>query len=70
MVDLNCSEDVVYIGGDINGIEAIKMVGFGCAPSNAMPQVKEVADYVTKCKGGEGVIREVVELLMSQAGKE
>ena len=57
-VDLN---NVCYIGDDINDIEAIKMVGFGCCPADAMPQVKIVADYVTKARGGEVVIREVIE---------
>ncbi|MCD8107081.1 MAG: N-acylneuraminate cytidylyltransferase [Oscillospiraceae bacterium] len=58
-------ENVAYVGDDINDIDVIKMVGFGCAPADAMPQVKEVADYVTKAKGGEGVIREVIEWLMN-----
>ncbi|MCD7905650.1 MAG: N-acylneuraminate cytidylyltransferase [Clostridiales bacterium] len=56
-------ENVAYVGDDINDIEVIKMVGLGCAPADAMPQVKAVADYVTKTKGGEGVIREVIEEL-------
>lgn len=56
-------ENVAYVGDDINDLEVIKMVGFGCAPADAMPQVKEAAKYVTKAKGGEGVIREVVSLL-------
>lgn len=54
-------KNVCYIGDDINDIEAIKMVGLGCCPVDAMPEVKAVAKYVTKAKGGEGVIREVVE---------
>ncbi len=57
-------ENVAYVGDDINDIDVIKMVGFGCAPANAMPQVKSAADYVTKAKGGEGVIREVVEAII------
>lgn len=57
-------ENVCYIGDDINDIEAIKMVGFGCCPADAMPDVKAVADYVTVVKGGEGVIREVVSKLI------
>lgn len=57
-------ENVAYIGDDINDLEAVKMVGFGCAPIDAMPQVKEVAKYITKAKGGEGVIREVAEKLV------
>ena len=54
-------QSVCYIGDDINDVDVIKMVGFGCAPADAMPQAKAVAKYVTKTKGGEGVIREVVE---------
>lgn len=56
-------DNVAYIGDDINDMEVVKMVGYGCAPADSMPQVKAVADYVTKAKGGEGVIREVVSLL-------
>lgn len=53
--------NVAYIGDDVNDLEVIKMVGFGCCPADAMPQVREAAKLVTKAKGGEGVIREVVE---------
>lgn len=56
-------EEVAYIGDDINDLEVVRMVGFGCCPANAMPQVKEVAKYVAKVNGGEGVIREIVEQL-------
>lgn len=55
--------NVAYIGDDLNDIELIKTVGFGCCPADAMPQVKEVVNLVTKTKGGEGVLREVVEFI-------
>lgn len=54
-------ENVCYIGDDINDLDVIKSVGFGCAPANAMPQIKEAAKYVTAARGGEGVIREVAD---------
>lgn len=54
-------ENVAYVGDDINDLEAIKMVGLGCAPADAQPQVRQAARYVTKARGGEGVIREVVD---------
>ena len=57
-------KNVCYIGDDINDVETIKAVGYGCCPADAMPQVKVVADYIAKAKGGEGVIREVVERLL------
>ncbi len=57
-------QNVCYIGDDINDVEAINLVGFGCAPADAMPDVRSAADYVTQVKGGEGVIREVVEKII------
>lgn len=54
-------ENVAYIGDDINDLEVLKSVGFGCAPADAISEVKAVAKYVTKAKGGEGVIREVID---------
>lgn len=57
-------ENVAYIGDDINDLEAIRLAGLGCAPFDALPQVKAAADYVTAAKGGEGVIREVIDLIL------
>ncbi len=58
-------ENVCYIGDDLFDVEAIKIVGLGCAPADAAEKAKEAADYVTKAKGGEGVIREVVEMILT-----
>jgi N-acylneuraminate cytidylyltransferase len=58
--------NVCYVGDDINDIEVIKAVGYGCCPADALPAVKEHADYVALSKGGEGVIREIAEIIMAQ----
>lgn len=58
-------ENVAYVGDDINDLGVIKLVGYGCAPADAMPLVKAAAKYVTAAKGGEGVIREVVERVLN-----
>lgn len=58
-------ENVCYVGDDINDIEVIKVVGYGCCPSDAIQAVKDVASYVAKAKGGEGVIREIVETIIN-----
>ena len=57
--------EVCYVGDDINDVEALRMVGYGCAPADAMPAAREAAKYVTKTKGGEGVIREVVDRILA-----
>ena len=59
-------EEVVFIGDDLLDIEAIKMVGLGCAPADASEKAKSVAKYITKANGGEGVIREVVEMILTE----
>lgn len=60
-------DSVLYIGDDINDIELLKAVGISCAPADAMPQVKEVVDYVSACRGGNGVIRDIYEWFMRNA---
>ncbi len=57
-------EDVVYIGDDVGDVEAVEFAGLGCCPADASSEVKAVADHITNAKGGEGVIREVVELIL------
>jgi len=57
-------ENVVYVGDDINDLDVIRMVGYGCCPADAMPQVRSAAKYITKAHGGEGVIREIVEKII------
>lgn len=56
--------NVAYIGDDINDLEVVKIVGFGCCPADAVPQVREEAKFMTKAKGGKGVIREVVDFIL------
>lgn len=53
-----------YIGDDLNDIDVMRAVCFSAAPSDAMRQNKEIADYVCKLKGGEGCVREVCEVLI------
>ena len=59
-------EKVAYIGDDMNDLEVIRMVGYGCCPADAVPQVKEAAKYVAEARGGRGVVREIVEKLVRE----
>ena len=61
---------VTYIGDDINDLEALKEVGFSASPADGMPQVAAVVDYVCQKKGGEGAVREVVEMILEAQGKD
>ena len=57
---------VIYVGNDINDLEAMKLVGYPIAPSDTGKELKNIARIVTKTKGGEGVIRELLDKLTTQ----
>lgn len=61
-------QNVAYVGDDVNDLEAIKAVGFGCSVLNAMQNVKEAAMYVTQKSGGQGAVREVIDLILGRMG--
>ncbi len=62
----HCELDrVLYIGNDINDLEAMRVVGYPIAPQDANDRVKDIAAVVLKRKGGEGVIREFYESILS-----
>ncbi|MFT8344009.1 MAG: HAD hydrolase family protein [Clostridium beijerinckii] len=57
-------DEIAYIGDDINDLEVIQHVGFGCCVYDGMENVKNVAKYVANAKGGQGAVREIVELIL------
>lgn len=59
-------QNVAYIGDDINDLAVIKAVGFGCSVANGTKEVKEAARYVTHKPGGQGAVREVIDMLLDQ----
>ena len=59
-------KEIAYIGDDINDLEVIKNVGLSFAVKDAINSVKEHADFVLNSKGGEGALREVVEIILKQ----
>jgi len=58
------SSEVAYIGDDFTDIVIMRRVGLAIATGNARAEVKRAAHYVTQAAGGEGAVREVVELLL------
>lgn len=61
---INASE-IAFIGDDINDIELIKKVGFSAVPKDANSVVKKYSKYVCETKGGDGVLREITDLIIA-----
>lgn len=54
-------DNVLYIGDDINDIPLLKAAGFSACPADAVKSVCSCVSYIAAKKGGEGVIREIVD---------
>jgi len=55
---------LVYLGNDLNDLPLMRQAGYGVAPADAHPMVKEIADLVLEQRGGEGFVRAFVERLL------
>jgi 3-deoxy-D-manno-octulosonate 8-phosphate phosphatase (KDO 8-P phosphatase) len=60
-------EAVCFMGDDVNDLTAMSMVGLSVAPANANEAVLAVARVVTKRRGGDGAVRELLDRLSTSS---
>ncbi|WP_447979757.1 KdsC family phosphatase [Candidatus Nitrospira bockiana] len=58
-------DQVAYMGDDVNDLDALTAAGFSATPADGIPEVQRVVHYVCRHKGGEGAVREVVDLILA-----
>ena len=63
------SEDVIYVGNDVNDLPCFPLVGFAVAVADAHPQVLAAADMRLTRAGGHGAVRELCDMLLMQMGE-
>ena len=61
-------EEVLFMGDDIPDYEAMKHAGISSAPSDAAAVIRQLAKYISPCKGGEGCVRDVIEKVLTLRG--
>ncbi|OGF63574.1 MAG: hypothetical protein A2Y62_22230 [Candidatus Fischerbacteria bacterium RBG_13_37_8] len=61
-------EEIAYIGDDLIDIPVFTLVGLSFAVANATKNTKLAADYVTYSEGGNGAVREALELILKAQG--
>jgi len=60
------SEQIAYIGDDLNDLPAMRYAGVSACPTDAADEVKAYCDFVLTPKGGEGAVRAFIELLFKK----
>ncbi len=60
------SNEIAYIGDDVNDIGLLKAVGLAAAPKDAIIDVMRICHYKCKTNSGEGAFRELADLIISE----
>ena len=56
--------EMAYMGDDFADIPVLRKTGVAITVKNARPEVKKICQYVTKDSGGDGAVREVIDLIL------
>jgi 3-deoxy-D-manno-octulosonate 8-phosphate phosphatase (KDO 8-P phosphatase) len=62
-------DEVCYMGDDIVDLGVLKRAGVAVAVANGVAEARAAADYITRAGGGQGAVREVVELVLKAQNK-
>ncbi len=61
-------DHVAFVGDDLADLPLLRRVALPIAVANAVPDVRQVASYVTTAPGGAGAAREVADLILHTRG--
>ncbi len=59
-------DEICFMGDDVNDLAAMELAGVSAAPADARPAVLHEVDIVTGASGGNGAVRELVDMLLSR----
>jgi len=58
-------ENVFYVGNDLNDFNVMKICGYSACPVDSHIKIKEISNIVLNTRGGEGVVRELLEEVLN-----
>ncbi len=61
--------EACFVGDDVIDLPVMWNCGFAVAVANARDEVKKDAHYVTKHRGGDGALRDVIEFILKSQGR-
>lgn len=57
---------ICFMGDDVNDIGALEIAGLSAAPANAHKSVKQKAALITEKSGGQGAVRELLDIILTK----
>ena len=61
--------DACFVGDDVVDLGVLRRVGLAIAPADGRPEARALAHFLTKAGGGNGCVREVVEMILKAQGR-
>ena len=61
--------EVAFIADDLPDLPVLARVGLAVAVANGVREVKRASHYITSRSGGDGAVREAIELILKAQGK-
>jgi len=58
------AEETAVMGDDLPDLPVMKIAGLALAPSDAAPEAKRAAAWISRAPGGHGAVREAIEMLL------
>ena len=58
------AENICYVGDDLSDIRLLAHVGLAVTVADGVEEVRAVTHHTTKAAGGQGAIRELIEMIL------
>lgn len=59
--------EIGAIGDDLNDFKMLSKVGRSFTPKDGVKEIREVVDTVLTCNGGDGAVREMIDILVDES---
>ncbi|MBL7775195.1 MAG: HAD-IIIA family hydrolase [Saprospiraceae bacterium] len=61
--------EICYMGDDLPDLQILQKVGLSTCPADAVPEIRQIVDYISPLSGGSGCVRDIVEKVLKGQGK-
>jgi 3-deoxy-D-manno-octulosonate 8-phosphate phosphatase (KDO 8-P phosphatase) len=61
-------DEIAFIGDELVDLPVLRRVGLAVAVPNAVDEARRAAHYVTRRRGGDGAVREIIEMVLKARG--
>lgn len=58
------ADNILFMGDDMPDLPVMAVVGVSACPADAVPEIRDAARYISQRNGGNGCVRDVIEIVL------